>query len=133
MGPSVMVPLLRREAVQQTHKRTILLGNSARLLHPVAGQGFNLVLRDLACLLDLIGLQNDSAAQDPGREDVLEAFVTQRHKDQQRVVGLTDSLAVGFLGEASLPAHLRGLGLIGLDSFGPLRRQFARSTMGYTG
>lgn len=133
IGPKVLLPLARREAVQQAFNRTLLLGNAARLLHPVAGQGFNLVLRDVACLLDLIGLQNDGVAPDPGRPFVLEEFVALRRQDQQRVVTLTDSLAKGFLGEASLPAHIRGLGLLGLDAVGPLRRLFARNTMGYTG
>jgi len=133
IGPKVVVPLVRRETVKQTSKRTLLLGNAARLLHPVAGQGFNLVLRDVVCLLDLIGLQNDRRAPDPGSEALLEKFVALRHKDQQRVVWLTDGLAKGFLGEASLPAHVRGLGLMGLNSIAPLRRHFARSMMGYTG
>ena len=133
LGPKAVVPLIRREAVHQTGTRTVLLGNAVRLLHPVAGQGFNLALRDLACLLDTIGRRSGDNACDPGAAPLLEQFVTHRRRDQYRVVTLTDVLAKTFRGEARLPAHARGLALMGLDSIGPARHAFARQTMGFTG
>ncbi len=133
IGPKVVVPLIRREAINQVGTRTVLLGNAARLLHPVAGQGFNLVLRDLTALLDLMGAKTDDAAIDPGSNSLLSEFVATRARDQKEVVFLTDTLAQGFLGEASMPAHLRGLALMGLDSIGPMRKHFAGRMMGYTG
>jgi len=117
----------------QTGARTVLLGNASRLLHPVAGQGFNLALRDTAALLDCLGQRSGSQAADPGASSVLEAFSQTRQQDQQRVVQLTDTLAKTFRGDAKLPGHLRALALMGLDKVGPLRAQFAQTAMGYSG
>ena len=133
LGPRTVLPLIRREATRQVGTRTVLLGNAARLLHPVAGQGFNLALRDVACLLDAMGRGDHDNARDPGAVSVLNQFVTARVRDQNQVVTLTDVLAKTFRGEARLPGHVRGLALAGLDSFGPARKAFAKRTMGYTG
>ncbi len=133
IGPRGVIPLVRWEAQIQISSRVVLLGNAARLLHPVAGQGFNLALRDLASLLDMIGHRSGERPADPGHADLLRGFVTQRRSDQRRVVLLTDALARTFRGKASLPGHVRALGLAGLDSIGPLRTGFAMQSMGYTG
>lgn len=133
LGPKTVIPLVRREAAQQIGRRTVLLGNAVRLLHPVAGQGFNLALRDVACLLDTIGRCTVDNACDPGAAQLLDQFVATRARDQRQVVTLTDVLAKTFRGEARMPGQLRGLALMGLDSIGPARQVFAKRTMGYTG
>jgi len=133
IGARISVPLLRREAVQQVGVRTVLLGNAARLLHPVAGQGFNLALRDTAALLDLIGQRCGERANDPGRASLLKQFAEIRRSDQQGVVQLTDTLARVFRGRAALPGHARGMVLSVLDTVGPLRSQFAKKAMGFRG
>jgi len=54
VGPRIQLPLQRIEAKQQYDHRVVLVGNAARLLHPVAGQGYNLAVRDIAALVDAL-------------------------------------------------------------------------------
>ncbi|MFK7857558.1 MAG: FAD-dependent monooxygenase [Granulosicoccus sp.] len=127
VGPRFVTPLVRIEATEQVAQRTVLLGNAARLLHPVGGQGYNLAMRDAAHLSRVLQQYCDA---DPGNADVLTQFVHARQDDQGQVVQFTDLLARGFRGKAALPAHVRALGLVTLDTFTPLRQRFARRTMG---
>lgn len=127
VGPRFVTPLVRIEASEQVAPRTVLLGNAARLLHPVGGQGYNLAMRDAAQLHKLLEQHRQT---DPGHAGLLDQFVQKRQADQAQVVQFTDLLARGFRGKSALPAHLRALGLITLDTFSPLRHRFARRTMG---
>lgn len=129
IGARTLVPLLRIEATAANAPRLLLLGNALRLLHPVAGQGYNLAMRDAQALFEHV--RGDVA--DPGNIELLEAFVASRRKDHQSVVRLTDTLARTFRGSASIPAHIRALGLLGLDHVPPLRNAFTKRSMGYTG
>lgn len=144
MGSRFVTPLMRIEATQQVAHRTVLLGNAVRLLHPVGGQGYNLAVRDIAHLHRLLakpGLSScssdsdyeDLLSTDPGHPELLARFVKERAGDQQRTVQFTEALARGFRGESALPSHLRALGMLGLDNLPPLRRRFARFTMGLAG
>ncbi len=129
VGERIGVPLLRIEAVRQVDQRLVLMGNAMRLLHPVAGQGYNLALRDVAVLH--AHLKNVLSQQgDPGADDVLNVFESARRKDQQQTVQLTDLLARTFRGKASLPSHARALGLLGLDTVPALRQLFVNRSMG---
>ena len=131
VGPRYFTPLVRIEATRQMAERTLLLGNAARLLHPIAGQGYNLAIRDIEGLLSLLGTRSGcELTKDPGSKVLLNSFVSQRQHDQRTVVRMTDLLARSFRGSASLPSHARSLGLIGLDAFAPLRQEFARRSMG---
>jgi len=123
----VVVPLVRVEAEKQTSQRLLLLGNSLRLLHPVAGQGYNLAMRDVQSLLR----QLEDTSIDPGDGEMLKQFALSREDDHKRVVGLTDFLARAFRGKASLPAHARALALLGLDRLPPLKKRFTEQSMGY--
>lgn len=127
VGPRFITPLIRIEANEQISQRTVLLGNAARLLHPVGGQGYNLAIRDVKQLQLLLANQEYA---DPGNHHRLRQFVELRKSDQQRVVQFSDVLARSFRGKASLPSHARALSLIALDSVTPLRQRFARQTMG---
>jgi 2-octaprenyl-6-methoxyphenol hydroxylase len=121
--------LLAEETVQP---RLVLIGNAAHTLHPVAGQGFNLGLRDVAALAEVLA---DCFARggDPGSESVLKGYVAWRDRDQRDVAWLTDGLARLFV-NPWLPLRLaRGAGLIGLDLVGPARRALARRLMGVGG
>ena len=130
VGPRHIMPLLRIESKAQTSQRTVLMGNAVRLLHPVGGQGYNLAMRDLD---ELARLLDKTVVNDPGSETLLSSFASARVADQKSIVRLTDLLARGFRGHASLPAHVRSSALLGLDMIGPLRKQFAAKTMGLTG
>lgn len=127
VGPRLVLPLMRIEATAQTAERTVLLGNAMRLLHPVGGQGYNLAMRDVDALLQVLEQQRGS---DPGDNGLLTEFAAARRADQQRVVRFTDTLARSFRGRAGLPGHVRSAALLGLDTLTPLRRRFARQSMG---
>ena len=131
-GPASVVPLVRVEAERQVAPRAVLLGNAVRLLHPIAGQGYNLALRDVARLVEMLSGDADEVAPgtDPGARERLEAFAAERRGDQRRVVAATDLLARTFRGQSRALAGLRALGLVGLDTVSPLRRRFARAAMG---
>lgn len=142
-GSRSVVPLARVEATRQVVPRGVLLGNAVRLLHPVAGQGYNLALRDVAALVETLSSPPESArdrvgghaagVDDPGETRRLESFAASRRADQRRVIALTDALARGFRGENAALSHLRALALVGLDTVSPLRRRFARAAMGERG
>ena len=121
--------VLLRETVRP---RLVLIGNAAHTLHPVAGQGFNLGLRDVAALAEVL---SDAAVEraDPGSPSVLAGYRGWRGGDQREVARLTDGLARLFV-NPWLPLRLgRGVGLLALDLVGPARRLLARRLMGLTG
>jgi len=130
-----LVPLLHLEAKQQTIDRLLLLGNAFRLVHPVAGQGYNLAMRDVDALCNTLAdamqaAQNQNTEIDPGAKALLQQFAQSREFDHKTVVRLTDTLARTFRGAASLPAHVRALSLITLDRLPMLRHRFASRSMG---
>lgn len=111
----------RREAVAA---RTAWLGNAAQTLHPVAGQGFNLALRDVHALAEAV-----RAADDPGDAHVLAAYARGRGLDRAGTIGFTDGLIRVFSNDSTLLRPLRGAGLLALDMCGPLRGFVARRMM----
>jgi 2-octaprenyl-6-methoxyphenol hydroxylase len=130
VGPRFVMPLMRIESDAQTSTRTVLMGNAVRLLHPVGGQGYNLAMRDVD---ELVKILNKASVSDPGAAGLLSEFALARCADQKSIVRLTDLLARGFRGQASIPGHLRSSALLGLDMITPLRKLFASKTMGVTG
>lgn len=101
--------------------REAYVGNAAQTLHPVAGQGLNLGLRDAWDLVQALG-----DAQDPGDAGVLARFAAMRRLDATASVRVTDFLAEAFLGANPLAGLMRGFGLTALDICLPARRFFAR-------
>jgi 2-octaprenyl-6-methoxyphenol hydroxylase len=91
----------------------VLVGNAAHGLHPIAGQGLNLSLRDCAALAETIA-----------DDTPLDAWVAARRADQRRVASFTDRLNSLFLAELPLAGALRGAGLAAFGLCGPLRRVF---------
>jgi 2-octaprenyl-6-methoxyphenol hydroxylase len=100
--------------------RTVAIGNAAQTLHPVAGQGLNLGLRDAAVLARLLAV-----ATTP---EQLAAFNAARQGDRKLTIGLTDTMARVFAGQGPLQALL-GLGLGAIDAFGPGRMLLAELMM----
>ena len=92
--------------------RTVAIGNAAQTLHPVAGQGLNLGLRDAAVLARLL-------ARCPGPEGI-GRFLDERAQDRQLTITLTDAMARAFVGSGPLQSVL-GLGLAALDAVKPAR------------
>ena len=145
-GARAVFPLTLVKAKQQFVGRVLLMGNAARTLHPVAGQSFNLAMRDVGKLVEI--LRGDSQLEatevlapaesparmqisDPGDSRVLQLFSQQRHGDQQKTVWLTDGLARSFRGNSGWFSHLRAAGITGLDTVPAFRNVFARHAMGF--
>ncbi len=112
--------------------RVALVGNAAHTLHPVAGQGFNLGLRDVAVLAEVL-TEAARAGEDPGDLRVLQRYADGRRRDQRTVVAFTDLLARLFSNPLSSIALGRNLGLLAVDIFPALKHRLARQTMGLTG
>lgn len=120
-------PLELSKAMRLTATRTVLIGNAAHGLHPVAAQGFNLGLRDVAALCDCIA---DGDLDDP---DFLHRYATWRRSDQSKLVGLTDGLVRLFASDRAPVRLARDLGMLGFDLVPGVRSLFARHTMGLAG
>jgi 2-octaprenyl-6-methoxyphenol hydroxylase len=110
-----------------TATRTVLVGNAAHGLHPVAAQGFNLGLRDVATLCDCIA--------DYGLDDLemLSRYAAWRQRDQSKLVGFTDGLVRLFASNSGPVCAARDLGMLGFDLLPGVRSLFARHTMGLAG
>lgn len=120
-------PLVLRQAREQVRSNLVLVGNAAHFLHPVAGQGFNLALRDCAALSRTI-----TASDSPGELSVLQGYLAQRERDQAITSRAGDAM-VRLFSTTALPAvALRHLGLLSLELAPTLRSAFGRQMMGLT-
>jgi 2-octaprenyl-6-methoxyphenol hydroxylase len=118
--------MLTRDPVRS---RVVLVGNAAHTLHPVAGQGFNLGLRDVAALAQ-VAADSVRTDRDPGGKVALDTYRRLRGRDQAAVGAATDLLARLFV-NPWLPLRMsRDLGMVGLDLLPGLRHLFARRFMG---
>jgi 2-octaprenyl-6-methoxyphenol hydroxylase len=98
------------------------VGNAAQALHPIAGQGLNLGLRDAAALADLTARTSREAL---GTKPMLDEYRRLRRRDAARGIAFTDLLVSTFADSRRLPTWGRGLGLAALDLFPPARRLLA--------
>ena len=114
-------PLSLRVRPARVEPRAVYVGNAAQTLHPVAGQGLNLGLRDA---WDLAQVLRD--AEDPGDPSVLSRYARTRSLDAQATIRVTDLLAGGFAGGGRVSRAARGLALAALDVLPGPRRFFAR-------
>ena len=114
-------PLSLRVRRSRVGERAAYIGNAAQTLHPVAGQGLNLGLRDAWDLAQVL-----RGAPDPGDLLVLQRFSRLRRADAATTVRATDFLASAFLGNDPVAGWMRGFGLTALDICLPARRFFAR-------
>jgi 2-octaprenyl-6-methoxyphenol hydroxylase len=127
-GEHFSYPLAYTETEQLTKGRVVIIGNAAHALHPVSGQGYNLALRDVAELAEII-VEN----ADPGHELLLAEYHAKRLKDMQRVYRITDSMVKVFSNDFAPLGHLRASGLIAINLMSPLRSLMARQSMGLLG
>jgi len=120
------VPLALKRRTSISGPRTIAIGNASQTLHPVAGQGLNLGLRDaLALAAHLRRHRHD----DIGGTDLTQAFARARAIDRVATIGTTDGLVRLFSNDDPLWSFARGLGLIALDACAPARAFLARRMM----
>jgi 2-octaprenyl-6-methoxyphenol hydroxylase len=122
-------PLKLTRTASPVAERTVLIGNAAQALHPVAGQGFNLGLRDAALLAELIA----AAPADAGDAGLLERFAGWRAGDRSGVTGFTDGLVKLFADARPGMGVLRSLGLLMFDLAPPAKDALARVSAGFTG
>lgn len=128
LGRRFAYPLARVIAEACTVPRVALLGNAAQSLHPVAAQGFNLGLRDVAGLAGLI-----AETEDPGTAELLGAFRTLRADDRSRVSGFTDLMVRTFSNRLPGLAQTRHWGLVAVDLLPGLRESVLRQHLGHFG
>jgi 2-octaprenyl-6-methoxyphenol hydroxylase len=131
VGNRVVYPLKLKTAAKAADHRLVLCGNSLHNLHPIAGQGFNLALRDLDALLQLLALHSSGAdLQDAGAYGLTRQYQLLRSADMAQVVGFTDSLVRLFSNDSKLLALGRSVGLSLLNQCNGLKQPFAALTMG---
>jgi 2-octaprenyl-6-methoxyphenol hydroxylase len=114
-------PLLLRVRPARVGPREVFIGNAAQTLHPVAGQGLNLGLRDAWELARVF-----RHAGDPGDAATLARYAARRRLDAAATIRVTDLLAGGFVGSSRILRAARGLALTALDVLPGARRFFAR-------
>lgn len=94
LGATISFPMTKRVAQSAIAARSVLLGNAAHTLHPIAAQGFNLTLRDAECLAELL-MAEKSAERDLGDPAVLNRYQKMRKDDQSKIDRVTHGLAAG--------------------------------------
>ena len=126
VGARHLYPLTLIEAQEQVRPHLAVLGNAAHSLHPIAGQGFNLSLRDAQALAEAL-LASD---RHPGDLATLLSYQQRQQRDQQLTIGFSDQVTRLFGSDQTLVSFGRNLGLLGLDLLPPAKRWFARQAMG---
>lgn len=137
IGERRIYPLARVASGALHGQRAVLIGDAAMRLHPVAGQSFNLALRDVATLAEVIAdallAAPPGTPVDIGANDLLERYEAWRAADRQRVSIFTHGL-IQLFGEAAPGFGLgRGLGLMAFDLLPGAKALLARQTMGKAG
>jgi len=122
VGPRASFPLRLKWAKGHHARRVAVVGNAAQTLHPVAGQGFNLGLRDALALARVI---RATPAEQLGEAAMLTRYAELRKTDSLVTVGFTDSLIRLFGVDDPLLRTVRATGFMALDNLPPLRRDFA--------
>jgi 2-octaprenyl-6-methoxyphenol hydroxylase len=125
---SYALSMVRAEAQQAT--RTLIIGNAAHALHPVAAQGFNLSVRDVAMLAEVLA---DARGGDLGAPDVLARYVDARKGDQRGTALFTDILNRIFANPLTSVAWGRNAGLLAMELMPTARRALMRKNMGLDG
>lgn len=121
-------PLSRVVSEAVVAPRCVLIGNAAQSLHPVAAQGFNLGLRDVAHLAERI-----ATAADPGAPALLAGYASRRRTDRERVTGFTDLLVRAFSNRAPGLSQARHWGLVAASLAPPIRETLLRQHLGHLG
>lgn len=126
VGERRSFPLALEVAQPTATNRCVLVGNAAQALHPVAGQGFNLGLRDAFELAQAI---NVHAPQSLGTHDFVARYVARRSADRRAGIAFTDGLAHLFAQGSALVRWPRGVGLALLDALPPAKRAFTHAML----
>lgn len=128
-APRRAFPLSLIRADSMVSGRAVIIGNAVHQLHPVAGQGFNLGIRDVALLADMLIQQQDKQS-DLGAADLLHQYARQRRQDHNKTIGFTTNLVRIFSNDWLPVAALRNTGLTLLDHLPFAKKILARHAMG---
>jgi 2-octaprenyl-6-methoxyphenol hydroxylase len=132
VGKRQAYPLKLTEATEAVRPRLAVIGNAAHTLHPVAGQGFNLGLRDVAVLSQIL-VDAHRASADIGSSVILEDYAAWRRRDTRRVIAFTGGMVRLFSNAFPPLAAARSLGLLATDLLPPVKRALLQRTMGLAG
>ena len=125
-------PLSMMLAEQSIATRTAIIGNAAHTLHPIAGQGLNLGLRDIAALVEVIRETQDTST-DIGSNDTLHRYQQWRSTEQQQVAQATDGLVRLFTNPLRSVQWARNLGMLAFNQLPSAKHRLARAAMGISG
>lgn len=133
VGRRVSYPLALTRAERTSAGRCVIIGNAAQGLHPVAGMGFNLGLRDVASLAELIAERRRDADFDAGAPALLADYDAWRAADRSGVIAFTDGLVRVFANPLRAVQRLRNLGLLAFDLLPPAKSALSRLSTGSSG
>ena len=132
VAPRRAFPLSLIRAEKMVAGRAVIIGNAVHQLHPVAGQGFNLSLRDVVRLSEMLIKQNEQH-KDIGAADFLKEYAASRKKDHNRTIGFTYAVVKIFSNEWLALAAARNIGLALLDHIPVAKTLLTRHAMGLAG
>lgn len=134
MGQRSSYPLRLVRALEDVRPGVVILGNAAHAIHPIGAQGFNLGLRDVAVLAELLWKESVNGSQAAfGSMELLQRYSSLRKQDQSETIAYSDGLARLFSNPSRLAASARTAGLLAHAFFPSLRRQLAVRAMGFRG
>jgi 2-octaprenyl-6-methoxyphenol hydroxylase len=128
-GKRFSYPLSQVLAEKQAVGRVVLMGNAAHTIHPVAGQGFNLCLRDAHVLRRFL-MEQLAQQHDIGEPTMLKAYEQARLKDQQRVIRFCDLVVRGFSNQNIILKLIRNTGLVAFETIPGFKPLVANYAMG---
>lgn len=129
VGERLRYPLLRLVCANPTAARAVLVGNAGHNLHPAAAQGFNLAMRDVSLLAQLLA-EAAQAGADPGDPELIRRWYEARRADQRRVSDFTDRIVRVFSNHVPMLGVARSFGLLGLELLPTVKHDMARRSMG---
>jgi 2-octaprenyl-6-methoxyphenol hydroxylase len=133
VGKRLSYPLALTRADALDAPRVVMIGNAAQGLHPIAGQGFNLGLRDAATLAEVLSDHANEGGTDAGESVVLERYADWRRSDRHALIAFTDGL-VRLFGNPFAPVRAaRSLGLMLFDVTPAAKTAMARLSLGFAG
>jgi 2-octaprenyl-6-methoxyphenol hydroxylase len=132
VGPRFSYPLGLMHASRYTDLRLALIGEAAHVIHPIAGQGFNLGIRDIAALAEAI-VDAMRLGLEPADPSVLDRYETWRRLDNTTLVAVTDLLNRLFSNDLAPVRMARDAGMVAVGKIPPLKRVLMRHAMGVVG